>query len=75
MEQEINYKESWIRSLAKAVGYRIAIIALDFGAVYLFTKRVDIAAGFVVVSNIYTTVAYFVHERIWNSVSWGKEKI
>jgi uncharacterized membrane protein len=26
-----------------------------------------------IVSNIYTTVAYFLHERVWAGVKWGLE--
>ena len=40
-------------------------------AVYLFTHKVDVALGFMIVSNIYTTVGYFVHERIWARIKWG----
>ncbi|MGD0027783.1 MAG: DUF2061 domain-containing protein [Candidatus Bathyarchaeia archaeon] len=25
-------------------------------------------------SNIYTTIAYYFHERIWNRIGWGKTK-
>ena len=31
------------------------------------------AAGFMIISNIYTTVAYFLHERVWSGVKWGLE--
>lgn len=69
---ETLYKETWWRSVVKAVAYRILIIVLDFTVIYFITKRTDIALGFVVISNIYTTVAYYFHERIWNGISWGK---
>ena len=59
------------RSLAKAVTYRIVIIILDFTVIYFLTGRVDVALGFMVISNVYTTAAYFVHERIWNRIKWG----
>jgi len=72
MEAAHHFRENWKRSLAKALTYRIVIIILDFTAIYLFTGRADIAIGFMVVSNIYTTVAYFAHERLWDGVSWGK---
>ena len=52
--------------------YRLFIIILDYSVVYWFTGRSSIALGFVLVSNIYTTVAYFAHERIWDRVNWGK---
>ena len=61
------------RSLVKALTYRAVIIVLDFSVIYLLTGRVDVALGFMVISNIYTTVAYFVHERIWNKIRWGIE--
>jgi uncharacterized membrane protein len=59
------------RSLAKSISYRIVIMVLDFTAIRLFTGRNDIAVGFVLVSNVYTTIAYFLHERIWNGIKWG----
>ena len=55
----------------KAITYRIVIIVLDFSVIYLLTGRTDVAIGFMVISNIYTTAAYFVHERIWNKIKWG----
>jgi uncharacterized membrane protein len=60
------------RSLVKAITYRSVIIVLDFSAIYLLTGKTDVALGFMVVSNIYTTAAYFIHERIWNKIEWGK---
>ena len=59
------------RSLVKAITYRCAIIVLDFSVIYILTKRVDVSLGFMIISNIYTTGAYFVHERIWNKIKWG----
>ena len=52
------------RSVVKAMTYRVLIVILDFATVYLFTGQVRIAIGFMVVSNLYTTVAYVLHERI-----------
>lgn len=63
--------EKWKRSLVKAVSYRLVIMCLDFTAIKLFTGRSDVAVGFVILSNVYTTVAYFLHERMWNRIKWG----
>jgi uncharacterized membrane protein len=63
--------ERWKRSVVKAVTYRCFIMILDFTAIKLFTGSTNVAGGFVIVSNIYTTVAYFIHERIWLRVKWG----
>jgi len=64
--------ETLRRSVVKTVSYRFAILILDFIAVYLFTGQVKVALGFMVVSNIYATVGYFLHERIWERIKWGK---
>ena len=74
MANEKGFKEGWQRSLAKAITYRIIIIILDFTFIYLLTRRVDIAFWFMLASNIYTTIAYFAHERLWDRINWGKEK-
>ena len=67
-------KDSWKRSLVKTITYRIAILALDFIVIYLFTGKYVIALGFMILSNIYTTVGYYAHERIWDRIKWGTKK-
>jgi uncharacterized membrane protein len=59
------------RSVVKAITYRGIIICLDFLVIYLLTGKVMTAAAFMIVSNIYTTVAYFLHERVWAGIKWG----
>jgi uncharacterized membrane protein len=66
--------ESWKRSLVKTITYRIAIVILDFSVVFLFTHRYDVAVGFVIISNLYTSAGYYLHERIWDRIKWGKVK-
>jgi len=61
------------RSIVKAITYRIVIIILDFTTIYLFTGKVNIALGFMLISNLYTTVAYYLHERIWSGIEWGRK--
>ena len=61
------------RSLVKALTYRGVIVCLDFLVVYLFTHKVEVALGFMVLSNLYTTAGYFLHERIWARIGWGTE--
>ncbi len=66
------FSERLSRSVAKAVSYRIIILIADFSVVYFLTRSTDIALGFVVVSNVYTTILYFLHERAWDRIHWGK---
>ena len=71
MQGATHIRASKARSIVKALTYRGIIVCLDFLVVYLLTRRLTIAVGFMIVSNVYTTVAYFVHERIWARISWG----
>jgi uncharacterized membrane protein len=59
------------RSIVKALTYRVIILCLDFIVVYVLTRKAEIAAGFMIVSNVYTTVGYFLHERVWAGIKWG----
>jgi uncharacterized membrane protein len=73
-------EEMWMRevsprrSLVKAITYRILIMTLDFLTVYLLTKAIHIAVGFMIISNVYTSLAYLVHERLWARIQWGIEE-
>ena len=66
-------KESFQRSVVKTIIYRVVIIVLYFSFIYLFTGQVKVAVGFMVVSNIYTTLGYYFYERIWDKIKWGKQ--
>lgn len=59
------------RSIVKALTYRALIVILDFVTVYLLTGAMHIAIGFMIVRNLYTTFAYFGHERISAHIKWG----
>jgi len=61
------------RSVVKAITYRVIIVCLDFLVIYLLTGRLKMAFGFMIVSNIYTTIGYFLHERIWTHIKWGMQ--
>lgn len=69
------FKERWARSLIKAITYRVIIIVLDFIVVYLLSGKVETAFWFMLISNIYTSAAYFVHERVWDGINWGKKHV
>lgn len=73
-DEKVRASRKWKRSLAKSITYRCVIMVLDFVVISFFTGSVKTALGFIVVSNIYTTVAYYFHERIWNRIQWGTER-
>lgn len=71
MDQPFPRYEIRTRSLAKSITYRILIIALDLAVLYLFTGNIGVTVGFTIISNVYTALAYYGHERLWQRVRWG----
>lgn len=69
---EAKKSEKPIRSIAKAVSWRV-IGTLDTLLIsYILTGEVAIAASIASIDFITKMFLYFFHERIWNKISWGK---
>lgn len=62
------------RSLAKTFTYRVAIIFSHVAVVLLMTGSWEVAIGTTAFTSVSSTVIYFIHERVWNNIHWGKEK-
>ena len=61
-----------IRSVAKAISWRI-IGTLDTLLIsYILTGKVVIAASIASIDFVTKMFLYFFHERIWNKINWGK---
>ncbi len=60
------------RSIVKAISFRLLIIIANFIIIMAITRRYDIALGVIVISSISSTVFYYIHERIWNKINWGR---
>jgi len=64
--------EKPIRSIAKAVSWRV-IGTLDTLLIsYLLTGEVALAASIASIDFVTKMILYFFHERFWNSINWGK---
>jgi uncharacterized membrane protein len=62
------------RSLLKAVTFRALILCSDAVVIFLITHRWDMTLGLVVATNAASTTFYFIHERIWSHIAWGRER-
>ena len=61
-----------VRSIAKAISWRV-IGTLDTLLIsYLLTREVAIAASIASVDFVTKMVLYFFHERAWNKIGWGR---
>ncbi len=70
--EEDKKSEKPIRSVAKAVSWRV-IGTLDTLLIsYLLTGEVAIAASIASIDFVTKMFLYFFHERLWNKINWGK---
>lgn len=67
--------ETGVRSLAKALTFRLMVLLADSVIVYAITRRFDITLGVLIISNISSTILYFLHERIWNQIHWERHHL
>ena len=69
------HKEHRTRSILKAVTYRLISILLDSTIAYAITKSTEQTIALVIISNAISIIIYFIHERAWNRVHWGKHAV
>jgi len=66
--------EKPIRSLAKAISWRIVATLTTILLVVIFSKGDWSLGGVVGVSElVLKTVVYYFHERVWNLLGFGRE--
>jgi uncharacterized membrane protein len=66
--------ESTTRSIAKAVSYRILGSAVTGLIFFALTHRGTLSVVGGAADMVLKIAAYFVHERIWNHIDFGREK-
>ena len=62
------------RSLAKAISWRILASADTFLISYIITGKLSWAGSITLLEIITKTVLYYLHERGWNKITWGKQQ-
>ena len=67
-------KEAHLRSILKAVSYRL-LAAIATGTIaYVFTRRLDISLGIASIEAVAKIVCYYIHERFWSFIKFGQKK-
>jgi len=64
--------EKPLRSIAKALSWRIVGTLDTLVVSYFVTGKIVLAASIATVDFLTKLVLYFFHERIWNKIKWGK---
>ena len=62
------------RVIGKAITYRGLGTLLTITVIFVFTGKLALSFGVGVVEVIAKMLFYYVHERVWEKISWGKKK-
>jgi len=68
------FKETNRRSVIKSITFRVLIVLCDSIIIYALTKKVATTIAITILTNIASTIVYFLHERFWNRIRWGKTR-
>ena len=69
------FKETNIRSIAKGISWRFIATTTTIIIVYFFFGRLDLAIAAGMIETVLKIGLYWGHERIWQKVRWGKQKV
>ena len=68
----LGLKETRLRSLAKTIAYRAVASALLAGITYIYTGSLVETGTITLVFTVTATIAYYLLERAWDSIDWGR---
>jgi len=78
LERKTNYKEDKysekpLRSVVKSVSWRIVGTIDTVVISWVITGKINTALSIGAIELITKMLLYFCHERIWNTIKWGKK--
>jgi len=66
--------ESHFRSIIKAVTWRAGGTVVTFAVAWILTRKFELAAQIGLLDTTIKLAAFYVHERMWMKISFGKLK-
>ncbi|GGX06005.1 DUF2061 domain-containing protein [Aquimarina muelleri] len=70
--QDDKSTEKPVRSIVKAISWRIVGTLDTLIVSYLLTGEMALATSIASIDFVTKMILYFFHERIWNRIKWGK---
>lgn len=71
-KSKVGPSETHARSLVKTLTYRVVIIISIFSVTYIITGSLDDSLSITGTTAITGTILYYLHERIWADIKWGR---
>jgi uncharacterized membrane protein len=65
--------EGQIRSVLKSISFRIIATITTITLVYILTDKWSIAMGIGMLEFTSKLVLYYLHERVWNRINFGRQ--
>ena len=67
--------ETHARTVAKMISYRVTAFLLTVPLTYLMTGNWSSAFEGSALIHVVLTLDYYIHERIWLKIKWGKKYV
>jgi uncharacterized membrane protein len=64
--------DSTKRSVVKTISWRITGSLATFIISYIVLGNIIVSGTIALIQVTFNTLLYFIHERIWNKIRWGK---
>jgi len=64
--------ETTARSIAKTVSWRVTGSGATFAISYAILGDFAVSGTIALIQLTFNTVLYFLHERVWNWITWGR---
>ena len=72
MKRKRNSYETHRRSIVKSVGFRVVVVISDTTIIFLLTHKIAETLGLTVATNLSSMTLYYLYERLWNRIKWGR---
>ena len=66
------FYETQTRTLTKTILWRIVATLITLGTIYFYTGELNESIKITIVAALIGMTAYYIYERIWNKIQWGK---
>jgi uncharacterized membrane protein len=74
LEKRYLLMETHVRSIAKAVSWRVVATLTTVLLVFVFTGNLLVSGGVGLTELLSKLLIYYVHERVWNAIGFGRIK-
>jgi uncharacterized membrane protein len=64
--------ESKKRTVVRMITYRLTAWLFTILYTWLFTGNISSATGFATLLHLLLSIDYYIHERVWLKIKWGK---